>query len=151
MIIKDGGFTGDIFKNPDGGIYYDLYKKFIEPHGKLYAPPAFMEGLNKLVRVHFILLSAFVNFLSILQLSMDDGAFFANKETVFSQEATKCDVLMPWETEFPNLLGMAVAKESAYYEMLMFRTLKQMDMGTWQVIPSQSDPSVWFRFCGKVV
>ena len=139
MIIKDGGFTGDLFKNPDGGIYYDLYKKFIEPHGKLYAPPAFIEGLNKLVRVHFIyLLSAFVNLLSILQLSMDDGAFFANKETVFSQEATKCDVLMPWETEFPNLLGMAVAKESAYYEMLMFRTLKQMDMGTWQVILSTS-------------
>ena len=144
MIIKDGGFTGDIFKNPDGGIYYDLYKKFIEPHGKLYAPPAFIEGLNKLVRVHFILFSAFVNFVSILQLSMDDGAFFANKETVFSQEATKCDVLMPWETEFPNLLGMAVAKESAYYEMLMFRTLKQMDMGTWQVILSTSH----FHWCG---
>ena len=69
----------------------------------------------------------------LLQLSMDDGAYFANKETVFSQEATKCQMLMPWETEFPNLLGMAVAKESVYYEMLMFRTLKQMDMGTWQV------------------
>ena len=125
-----------------------MFKKFIEPHGKLYAPPAFIDGLNKLVRVHFILLSSFVNLLSILQLSMDDGAFFANKETVFSQEATKCDVLMPWETEFPNLLGMAVAKESAYHEMLMFRTLKQMDMGTWQVILSQSDPSEWFGFCG---
>ena len=148
MIIKDGGFVGDLFKNPEGGIYYELFKKFIEPHGKLYAPPAFIDGLNKLVRVHFILLSSFVNLLSILQLSMDDGAFFANKETVFSQEATKCDVLMPWETEFPNLLGMAVAKESAYYEMLMFRTLKQMDMGTWQVILSQSDPSEWFGFCG---
>ena len=65
---------------------------------------------------------------------MDNGAYFANKETVFSQEATKCDVLMPWETEFPNLLGMAVAKESVYYEMLMFRTLRQMDMGTWQIL-----------------
>ena len=77
---------------------------------------------------------------------MDNGAFFANKETVFSQEATKCDVLMPWETEFPNLLGMAVAKESAYYEMLMFRTLKQMDMGTWQVKLSISRFTVRFGF-----
>ena len=76
---------------------------------------------------------------------MDDGAYFANKETVFSQETMNCGaVLMPWETEFPNLLGMAVAKESAYYEMLMFRTLKQMDMGTWQVILSTSH----FHWCG---
>ena len=75
---------------------------------------------------------------------MDNGAYFANKETVFSQEATKCDVLMPWETEFPNLLGMAVAKESVYYEMLMFRTLRQMDMGTWQV--NLDSPFFFFRF-----
>ena len=50
LITKGGGFTGDLFKNPEGGIYYELYKKFVEPHGKQFMPPAFIDGLNQLVR-----------------------------------------------------------------------------------------------------
>ena len=50
MLTKGGGFTGDLFKNPEGGIYYELYKKFLEPHGKEFMPPTFIDGLTKLVR-----------------------------------------------------------------------------------------------------
>ena len=51
LLTKGGGFTGDLFKNPEGGIYYELYKKFLEPHGKEFMPPTFIDGLNKLVRI----------------------------------------------------------------------------------------------------
>jgi hypothetical protein len=45
----------------------------------------------------------------------------------------KCDVLWPWSTDYPGLVGMAVPKGSLYYEMLRYQTLRQMEMGTLQV------------------
>ena len=55
------------------------------------------------------------------------------KESVYAVDKVKCEVLVPWETDFPNLLAMAVPKGSAYYKVLKYQTLRQMEVGTWQV------------------
>ena len=52
---------------------------------------------------------------------------------MYAADNVKCDVLVPWETDFPNLLAMAVPKGSAYYKALKYQTLRQMEVGTWQV------------------
>ena len=52
---------------------------------------------------------------------------------MFAADEVKCDVLVPWETDFPNLLAMAVPKGSPFYEAFKYQTLRQMEVGTWQV------------------
>ena len=64
---------------------------------------------------------------------MENGAYFTIKESVYAEDKIKCDVLVPWETDFPNLLAMAVPKGSKYYKMFKYQNLRQMEVGTWQV------------------
>jgi hypothetical protein len=66
-------------------------------------------------------------------LSMEKAAYFSIMESVFAVDEHKCKVLMPWSTDFPSLLGMAVPKGSVYYELLRYQTLRQIEMGAWQV------------------
>lgn len=65
----------------------------------------------------------------------------ASKNAIVTSE-TKCDVVMPWATDYPSLLGMAVPKKSIYYEMLRYQTLRQIETGAFKVIA----PNLEFTF-----
>ena len=67
-------------------------------------------------------------------LRMKKAAYFTSMESVYANDASKCDVLMPWRSDFPNLLGMALADGSPYYEMFQYQTLKLREVGAWQVM-----------------
>ncbi len=62
------------------------------------------------------------------------AAFADIAESVFAMESARCSVLMPWKTDYPNLLAMAVPKRSQYYDALRYQTLRQMEVGSFNLL-----------------
>ena len=109
------GSSASIFLDSvDGTIWNALYKRFFEEDRDSYMFPTFEEGLDNL-------------------MEMSRAAYYNIMESVFAIDEVKCEVLMPWKTDYPSLLGMAVPKKSPYFEMLRYQLLKQIENGNWRV------------------
>ncbi len=129
LISRSGGSSSAIFIDAiPGTIFHELYKVAADECDRLFAPnelvfpQRFFENKRDLY-----MFSTFEKGLENL-MRMKKGAYFNIMESVFAVDDVKCDVLMPWKTDYPNLLGMAVPKKSRYYEVLRYQTLRQIEV-----------------------
>ena len=59
----------------------------------------------------------------------DATAIFYSKEGLLYHEEFRCDILGPWETEYPGFLTMAFPKNSSYFPFFHYQTIRHFESG----------------------